>query len=207
MWREAPLSVILPAYSPIGAARFHCRSSLPIRDATLDLNSIVKHFESLPDPRHLRNRRHLLADVITIAVCGVIVGCPGPTPSHRPTGLPASNRSATGVKSGDSPAKSAKQDAKTSGPVSRAADSARRFASSPAVLENRREVARPTRSDASRVVSRNSGIREYVKRGMPNAFARTTTPKRDGPYVTDRSSGPGRNTGGTLPAGPDRLRR
>lgn len=48
-------------------------------DATVDLSSIVKHFESLPDPRHHRNRRHLLVDVITIAVCGVIVGCPGPT--------------------------------------------------------------------------------------------------------------------------------
>jgi predicted transposase YbfD/YdcC len=43
------------------------------------LSSIVRHFESLPDPRHPRNRRHLLVDVITIAVCGVIVGCTGPT--------------------------------------------------------------------------------------------------------------------------------
>ena len=42
-------------------------------------SSIVKHFESLPDPRHHRNRLHLLTDVITIAVCGVIVGCSGPT--------------------------------------------------------------------------------------------------------------------------------
>jgi predicted transposase YbfD/YdcC len=41
--------------------------------------SIVKHFESLADPRHSRNRRHLLVDVIAIAVCGVIVGCDGPT--------------------------------------------------------------------------------------------------------------------------------
>ncbi len=41
--------------------------------------SVVKYFEALPDPRHLRNRRHLLVDVITIAVCGVIVGCDGPT--------------------------------------------------------------------------------------------------------------------------------
>lgn len=43
------------------------------------LGSIVRYFESLPDPRHPRNRRHLLGDVITIAVCGVIVGCSGPT--------------------------------------------------------------------------------------------------------------------------------
>ena len=50
-----------------------------MRDVTVGLSSIVKHFESLPDPRHHRNRRHLLVDVITIAVCGVIVGCSGPT--------------------------------------------------------------------------------------------------------------------------------
>lgn len=50
---------------------------------TVPLRSIVKHFESLPDPRHTRNRRHLLADVITIAVCGVIVGCSGPSSIAR----------------------------------------------------------------------------------------------------------------------------
>jgi predicted transposase YbfD/YdcC len=33
----------------------------------------------MPDPRHTRNRRHLLGDVITIAVCGVIACCDGPT--------------------------------------------------------------------------------------------------------------------------------
>lgn len=41
--------------------------------------SVVRYFEALPDPRHHRNRRHLLVDVITIAVCGVIVGGEGPT--------------------------------------------------------------------------------------------------------------------------------
>lgn len=41
--------------------------------------SVVRYFEALSDPRHHRNRRHLLVDVITIAVCGVIVGCDGPT--------------------------------------------------------------------------------------------------------------------------------
>jgi predicted transposase YbfD/YdcC len=45
----------------------------------VSLDSVVKYFESLPDPRHTRNRRHLLVDVIVIAVCGVIVGCEGPT--------------------------------------------------------------------------------------------------------------------------------
>ena len=54
------------------------RAAVPVR-----LSSIVKHFESLPDPRHQRNRRHLLVEVITIAVCGVIVGCSGPTAMAR----------------------------------------------------------------------------------------------------------------------------
>ena len=47
------------------------------------VSSILKHFESLPDPRHTRNRRHLLIDVITIAVCGVLVGCSGPSAIQR----------------------------------------------------------------------------------------------------------------------------
>jgi predicted transposase YbfD/YdcC len=47
------------------------------------IDSIVKHFESLPDPRQTRNRRHLLVDVNVIAVCGVIVGCEGPTSINR----------------------------------------------------------------------------------------------------------------------------
>ena len=49
----------------------------------VSLSGIVKHFESLPDPRETRNRRHLLVDVIVIAVCGVIVGCQGPTSIER----------------------------------------------------------------------------------------------------------------------------
>ncbi len=49
----------------------------------VSLSSIVKYFEVLPDPRHHRNRLHLLADVITIAVCGVIVGCDGPSAMER----------------------------------------------------------------------------------------------------------------------------
>lgn len=51
--------------------------------ATVSLDSVVKHFGSLPDPRDTRNRRHLLVDVIAIAVCGVIVGCEGPTAIER----------------------------------------------------------------------------------------------------------------------------
>jgi predicted transposase YbfD/YdcC len=49
------------------------------KSADAAVTSILRHFESLPDPRHHRNRRHLLGDVITLAVCGVIVGCDGPT--------------------------------------------------------------------------------------------------------------------------------
>ena len=52
-------------------------------DVTVTLGGIVKHFESLPDPRHARNRRHLLIDVIVIVICGVIVGCKGPTSIER----------------------------------------------------------------------------------------------------------------------------
>lgn len=50
---------------------------------TVSLDSVVRHFESLPDPRDTRNRRHLLVDVIVIAVCGAIVGCEGPTAIER----------------------------------------------------------------------------------------------------------------------------
>jgi hypothetical protein len=48
-------------------------------NVTASLSSIVEYFEALPDPRHQRNRRHLLVDIIGLAVCGVIVGCDGPT--------------------------------------------------------------------------------------------------------------------------------
>ncbi len=46
---------------------------------TASLRSVARHFESLPDPRHERNRKHLLVDVISISVCGILVGCDGPT--------------------------------------------------------------------------------------------------------------------------------
>ncbi len=52
-------------------------------DVTVSLKSVVQHFESLTDPRDTRNRRHLLVDVIVISVCGVIVGCQGPTSIER----------------------------------------------------------------------------------------------------------------------------
>src|SRR3954463_9921465 len=49
----------------------------------VDVGSIGSYFESLSDPRHARNRKHLLVDVVVIAVCGVICGCDGPTAIHR----------------------------------------------------------------------------------------------------------------------------
>src|SRR5919107_3291943 len=49
----------------------------------VDVGSLGAYFESLDDPRHTRNRKHLLGDIAVIAVCGVICGCDGPTAIHR----------------------------------------------------------------------------------------------------------------------------
>jgi predicted transposase YbfD/YdcC len=49
----------------------------------VDVGSIGSYFESLSDPRHTRNRKHLLSDIIVIAVCGILCGCDGPTAIHR----------------------------------------------------------------------------------------------------------------------------
>lgn len=49
----------------------------------IDVGSIACHFESLSDPRHPRNRKHLLTDLIVIAVAGILCGCDGPTALHR----------------------------------------------------------------------------------------------------------------------------
>jgi predicted transposase YbfD/YdcC len=49
----------------------------------VEVESIGFYFESLPDPRHVRNRLHLLNDVMVISVCGVLCGCDGPTAIHR----------------------------------------------------------------------------------------------------------------------------
>jgi predicted transposase YbfD/YdcC len=49
----------------------------------VDVGSIGSYFESLDDPRHTRNRKHLLIDIAVIAVCGIICGCDGPTAIHR----------------------------------------------------------------------------------------------------------------------------
>src|SRR3954470_14119059 len=44
---------------------------------------IASYFESLADPRHTRNRKHLLIDIVALAVCGLVCGCDGPTAIHR----------------------------------------------------------------------------------------------------------------------------
>jgi len=48
-----------------------------------NVESIASYFESLSDPRHTRNRKHLLIDIVVIAVCGLVCGSDGPTAIHR----------------------------------------------------------------------------------------------------------------------------
>lgn len=54
-----------------------------VRIKQAQVESIIDYFGALPDPRFDKNRRHLLAEVIVISVCGVIVGCEGPTAIER----------------------------------------------------------------------------------------------------------------------------
>jgi predicted transposase YbfD/YdcC len=49
----------------------------------VDVASIASYFESLDDPRHIRNRKHLLVDIAVIAVSAIICGCDGPTAIRR----------------------------------------------------------------------------------------------------------------------------
>jgi len=49
----------------------------------VNVESIGSYFESLSDPRHTRNRKHRLVDVIVISVCAILGGCDGPTAIHR----------------------------------------------------------------------------------------------------------------------------
>jgi len=43
-----------------------------------DVGSILKCFEELEDPRSTVNRKHLLGDLIVIAICAVVAGADGP---------------------------------------------------------------------------------------------------------------------------------
>jgi predicted transposase YbfD/YdcC len=49
----------------------------------VNVETIGSYFESLSDPRHTRNRKHLLIDIVVIAICGMVCGCDGPTAIHR----------------------------------------------------------------------------------------------------------------------------
>src|SRR5436190_11942667 len=55
----------------------------------VDVGSIGCYFESLSDPRHTHNRKHLRVDSAVIAVCGILCGCDGPTAIHRWAALQA----------------------------------------------------------------------------------------------------------------------
>jgi len=50
---------------------------------SVNVESIGSYFELLSNLRHTRNRKHLLIDIIVIAVCGMMCGCDGPTTIHR----------------------------------------------------------------------------------------------------------------------------
>src|SRR3954453_16464551 len=52
-------------------------------DKLVNVESIGSFFQSLSDPRHTRNRKHLLVDIVVIAVCAMICGSDGPTAIHR----------------------------------------------------------------------------------------------------------------------------
>jgi predicted transposase YbfD/YdcC len=47
------------------------------------VEAIGSYFESLSDPRHTRNRKHRLIDIVVIAVCALVCGSDGPTAIHR----------------------------------------------------------------------------------------------------------------------------
>ena len=49
----------------------------------IDADSMAKYFESLTDPRHEKNRHHLLPEILVICVCGVMCGATGPTAIAR----------------------------------------------------------------------------------------------------------------------------
>jgi predicted transposase YbfD/YdcC len=49
----------------------------------VNVEAIGSYFQSLSDPRHTRNRKHLLVDIVVIAVCAMVCGSDGPTAIHR----------------------------------------------------------------------------------------------------------------------------
>ncbi len=49
---------------------------------TFEIGAIGAHFESLSDPRHPRNVKHQLDDIIVIADCAIVSHAAGPTAIH-----------------------------------------------------------------------------------------------------------------------------
>jgi predicted transposase YbfD/YdcC len=49
----------------------------------VNVESIGSYFQSLSDPRHARNRKHLLIDIVVLSVCAMTCGSDGPTAIHR----------------------------------------------------------------------------------------------------------------------------
>lgn len=49
----------------------------------VDVRVVGSYFESLSDPRHTRNRKHLLVDIIVISICAILSNAEGPTSIHR----------------------------------------------------------------------------------------------------------------------------
>ena len=58
--------------------RIFARSPEERMAATTRVGSIKKHFRTLPDPRVVGRTRHLLLDVIVMAICAVIADSPEP---------------------------------------------------------------------------------------------------------------------------------
>lgn len=83
------LYVIEVSDSRVSVARVHAAKRgeksglLLVADSLVNVESVGSYFETLSDPRHERNRKHLLGDIIVLAVCGIICGCDGPTAIHR----------------------------------------------------------------------------------------------------------------------------
>jgi len=71
----------------LNAGRFRAAMLLLLKDVVMaklvDVESVGCYFQSLSDPRHTRNRKHLLTDIIVIAVCAILCNCDGPTAIHR----------------------------------------------------------------------------------------------------------------------------
>jgi predicted transposase YbfD/YdcC len=65
------------------AGRFLSVPRISVMAKLVDVGSVASYFESLSDPRHTRNRKHLLVDITVLAVCAILCGCDGPTAIHR----------------------------------------------------------------------------------------------------------------------------